>query len=137
MSIGYSELWPVHAILMGTSFILMLLGMIFMRMKKKTWRMNVHKKMNLAGSIIGIVALGIAVYMISASYGVHFSVTHSIIGIVTLALLVINPIVGYVMLKTKKWNKTVLRAFHRWNGRAVLILMVLTIFAGLRLVGIL
>jgi len=122
---------------MSASFVLMLLGMIFMRLKQKKWRVNVHKKMNLIGTILGIAALGIAVYMISASYGLHFSVAHSIIGIVTLALLIINPIIGYVMLKTNKWNKNTLRALHRWNGRAVISLMALTIIAGLRLVGIL
>ena len=137
MSIGYSELWPVHAVLMSTSFVLMVLGMIFMWLKKKTWRMNVHKKMNLAGAIMGVVALGIAVYMISASYGVHFSVTHSIIGIITLVLLVLNPTLGFVMLKTKTLNKTVLRAVHRWNGRGALVLMAVTIILGLRLMGIL
>jgi hypothetical protein len=122
--------------MMSASFVLMLLGMIFMRLKQKKWRVNVHKKMNLIGTILGVAALGIAVYMISASYGLHFSVAHSIIGIITLALLVINPMIGYIMLKTNRWNKNTLRALHRWNGRAALILMAITIIAGLRLAGI-
>ena len=136
MSIGYSELWPVHAILMSTSFLLIVLGVILSLFKSKKWRLNAHKKLNTTGAVIGIIALGIAVYMISASYGVHFSAAHTIIGIITFALMILTPFFGYAALKTKKWNKKILRMVHRWMGRGTIVLMILTVVAGLRLVGI-
>ena len=137
MSIGYSELWPVHAILMSLSFALMVIGMILSFQKSKKWRLDVHKKLSMTGAILGIIALAIAVYMISASYGLHFSVFHSIIGIITLALILLTPFFGYAVFKTKKLDKKQLRSLHLWVGRVTLVLMVVTIVAGLRLVGIL
>ena len=136
MSIGYSELWRVHAILMSASFVLMVVGMILSFLKGKKWRLNVHKNLSMIGAVFGIAALGIAVYMISANYGVHFSVFHSIIGIITLAFIVLTPFFGFAMLKTKKWDKKRLRQVHLWIGRGTLVLMAVTIIAGLRLVGI-
>jgi uncharacterized membrane protein len=136
---GYSELWPVHAIFMGTSFALMLTGtLLSMFNRKKKWRIKVHKNLNMTGSIAGIVALGIAVYMIQVSFGAHFSVIHSIIGLITLMLIVITPIMGMGILKVKSVeNKKKLQAIHPWIGRITLVLMAVTIILGLRLVGIL
>ncbi len=92
---GYSELWPVHAIFMGTSFALMLTGtLLSMFNRKKKWRIKVHKNLNMFGSIAGIVALGIAVYMIQVSFGAHFSVIHSIIGLITLVLMAVTIVLG-------------------------------------------
>jgi len=136
---GYSELWPVHAIFMGTSFALILTGtLLSMFSRGKAWRIRVHKNLNMIGSIAGIVALGIAVYMIRVSFGTHFSVIHSIIGLITLMLMVITPIMGMGILKVKSVaNKKKLRTIHPWIGRITLVLMAVTIVLGLQLVGIL
>ena len=136
---GYSALWPVHAILMGTSFALMLTGtLLAMFNRGKAWRIKVHKNLNMSGSIAGIVALSIAVYMIRVSFGTHFSVIHSIIGLITLILIVITPLMGMGILKMKSVeNKKKLRAIHPWIGRITLVLMIVTIDLGLRQVGIL
>ncbi len=136
--LGYTQLWPVHTILMSLSFALMLCGMCVSRLfKKRRWWLIIHRRLQLAGGISGIVGLAASIYMVSVSTGVHFRVLHSIFGIIVIALIIFTLILGYSIFKVKPERKSGLRLLHRLTGRTILLLMAATIVMGLLVAGIL
>ena len=138
LRLGYAELWPVHAFLMSASFMLMLTGMLVSRYyKKKRGWLKTHRLLEWFGAASGILGFAIAIYMVSVSTGVHFRVVHSIVGLITIISMTLNPILGYNILRKKRDHKPGYRILHRWIGRTMLIGMLVTILLGLFLAGIL
>lgn len=138
LSLGYSELWPVHAVLMSVSFVLLLAGMIISGFfKKKRWWLKVHKRLQWIGGISGIAGLATAVLMVSVSTGVHFRLPHSISGLFGIVLIIANLALGLAIFKVKTENKKRIRILHRWTGRILLGLMAAVIIMGLIIAGIL
>lgn len=136
--LGYSELWPVHAVLMSISFVLLLAGMIVSGFfKKKRWWLKAHRRLQWIGGISGIAGLATAVYMVSVSTGVHFRLPHSISGLVGIVLIIANLALGLAIFKAKTEKKKRFRTMHRWTGRIVLGLMAAVIILGLIIAGIL
>jgi hypothetical protein len=136
----YSLLYPVHAILMGTAFVLLFVGMFFPRyFKGKKWWLKSHRRIGIAGGVIGVIGVGMAVYMISRTTQIHLRVLHSYIGLVSIILMIFMPLLGHFMLKIRG-NPTRAkraRAAHRWIGRLTLLFMAATIVLGLFQAGIL
>ena len=133
----YSILWPIHAVLMGLSFLAMLTGMFISRYGKgKKWWLKTHRGLGTGGGIGAVIALVIATIMVSVSHGYHLSSPHSIIGLITIVLIILTPLIGSRMLKPKASGKKVLRVVHRWIGRVTLVMMAATILFGLRIAGI-
>jgi hypothetical protein len=126
-----------HALPLVLSFILMTSGMLVARYgkKNKKW-LAIHKPLGGGGALLGIVGLGFGIRMVAMSTGIHFRVPHAWLGATTLVLAVAAPILGQAMFKVRK-NKAGVRKFHRWVGRAAIILMALTIISGLFQSGIL
>jgi protein-S-isoprenylcysteine O-methyltransferase Ste14 len=137
----YSILWPIHAILMGVSFLLILSGMMISRYgKKKKWWLKTHRSFGSIGSIGAVAALILAVVMISVTHGYHLSNTHGIFGLITVVLLLVTPFMGYWMTSPKGGSAEVkkkLRVIHRWIGRVTILFMAVTTIFGLQLSGIL
>jgi hypothetical protein len=131
------ELWPFHSLPMLIGFILMATGIgIAKVMKKKKWWLKAHKSLNSIGSLLAIIGLFIAIYMVSESGGAHFSVSHALLGGVTIALLILSPILGFVIMKGGKHVK-IIRTTHRWLGRIAITLMLIAMIMGYSLVGVL
>ena len=138
LTLGYTELWPVHLALMSLSFVLLLAGMtVSLFFKKKRWWLKVHRRLQWIGGMSGIAGLATAVYMVSVSTGVHFRLLHSIAGLVGIVLIVTSLILGLAIFKVKTQKKKGFRTVHRWTGRIVLALIAAVIVMGLSLVGIL
>ena len=138
LRLGYTELWPVHAYLMSASFVLMLTGMLVSRYyKKKRGWLKTHKLLEWFGAASGILGFAIAIYMVSVSTGVHFRVVHSIVGLITIISMILNPILGYSIFKEKRDHKLRYRVLHRWIGRTMLTGILVTILLGLFQAGIL
>jgi len=138
MTFGYAELWPVHAVLMGTGFVLMVIAMLCtFFLKKKKWWFKAHKTLSVIGGVLSVTALAVAVYMISSSYGLHFASLHGVLGLITLILIVMSPFLGFGMQKVKARRKKAFRTLHVWTSRGALVLMLIVIVMGLRLAGIL
>jgi len=136
--LGYTELWPVHAVLMSLSFALLLAGTIISGgFKKKRWRLKVHRRLQWTGGISGIAGLATAVLMVSVSTGVHFRLTHSISGLVGTVMIIAALVLGLTIFKAKTEKKKRFRTLHRWTGRIVLGLMTAVIILGLITAGIL
>lgn len=135
----YSVLWPIHAILMGVSFAAMATGIIIaVFLKKKKWRLEVHKNLGYGGAICAVAALVLAVVMISLTHGAHISSIHAIFGTITIVFIIIAPALATIMYKSKAKPQTKkgLRIVHIYVGVIALALMTVTIFFGLRIAGI-
>jgi hypothetical protein len=135
----YGLLYRVHGALMSTSFVLLFVGMFFPRyLKKKKWWLKSHRRIGISGTVIGVVGIGIATYMVSQTTGVHLRVLHSWIGLPTVILIIFTPFWGHFMLKIRKAPAKAkkARAAHRWIGRVTLLFMAATIVLGLLQAGI-
>ena len=135
----YSVLWPIHAVLMGIAFVLMFTAMGIARyQKKKRWWYTLHKRLNLIGAVAAVIAMVIAVIMVSLSHGVHIASLHALLGLLTFILVIATPIIGFGIRSQKvkpKFKKQV-RIVHHWLGRITLLSMAVTIFFGLQIAGL-
>lgn len=135
----YWLLYRVNAALMSTSFVLLFVGMFFPRyLKKKKWWLKTHSRLGISGAVIGVVGIGIVVYMIARTTGVHLRVPYSWIGAVTIILMIFTSFLGHFMLKIRKAPAKAkqARAVHRWIGRVTILFMAATIVLGLLQAGI-
>jgi hypothetical protein len=136
----YSLLYPFHGILMGTAFAFLFVGMFLPRyFKGKKWWLKTHRRVGIAGGVMGVVAVSIAAFMIARTTRMHLRVVHSYVGLATIAMMVYTPSLGHFMLKIRK-NPTAAkryRSVHRWVGRITLLLMAVTIILGLFQAGVL
>lgn len=127
-------LWPWHATLAGAGGLCYLSAMFVARSKKppRSW-LKIHKQMNFAaiGAMTGGAALGS--FMVGMQADFHFRVFHSFAGVVTLCLAGLTVAIGHEIFRTMtaKEDRPALRAIHRWAGRTVIALSLLSIFSGL------
>lgn len=121
---------------MTAAFISMSAGVfINLRFKGKKWRLKYHRMLGGIGSSLGLIAIVLAVLMIQTAGGYHLRSTHAVIGAITFLLMMTVPVLGGSLKKVK--NKKGVKKVHAALGFTVLTLMVITIFLGLRYVGIL
>lgn len=129
--------WPYHATPMIIGSILMLMGAIVSRFfKGNRWWLNVHRALGVTGALISLFGFSIAFYMISASGEIHFNVLHSYLGAVTIFMVLITPIIGFLQFRLKS-NRTLIRKVHRWSGHITITLMVIAIISGMVQAGVL
>jgi hypothetical protein len=131
-------LWPLHAAFMIIGLVLLILGICVAKtMKKKSWWYKVHKRLNIAGSGSSIIGLIIAIYMVQDAGTGHLRVPHTFLGLITILLLIISPILGTSIMKSGgSTNIDTKKSIHRWVGRLTMLLLVITIFSGLILVEV-
>ena len=130
-----TALWHYHAALMITGFFLLCTGMLIARyMKSRRSWLRVHKLMGLSGALVILSGLVVAIYMVSASTGAHFSVPHAYLGPIILIFAVMTPILGYAQFKPVG-EVVKIRTIHRWSGRITLVLLLINILSGISLVG--
>ena len=132
---AYDVLWRVHAVLMVVSVVSMLSGIIIsIVFKKKKWRYKTHKRLGITAGASGVTAVIIAVIMVQLFSGIHFSSLHTILGGATGLLLIYTPIAGLNIARVK--NKKRLKTVHRIAGFLTAGLMLVTLFTGLWMMGI-
>ena len=133
---GIASLWPYHAILMTTGFIFMLIGAYLARfMKGKTWWLKAHRAFGITGSIISFLGFFMAFYMVSLLIGIHFQVFHAYLGVITVIMVLMTPVLGFMQFKLKNHRPQV-RIMHRWSGRITISLMAITMISGFFHIGI-
>jgi len=140
---------------MITAFLLMTAGAcIAMFMRRKRWWLKVHKLAGFLAALFVICGFALAVSMVIAFDGEHFRVPHAYLGLATIALAVLTPVLGYLLLRksspargtthlqsdeidTKAGSSRRLTpAAHRWSGRATVILACTAVASGLHIVGL-
>lgn len=132
---AYDILWKSHAILMSTSFLALLSGiLISLIYKKKKWRYKTHRNLGIIAGCTGITALLLAGIMVQVYSGVHFTSRHAIAGAVTALFLILTPLAGLRIRKSKK--KKQLRTAHRVAGYITAAFMIFTILSGMIFAGV-
>ena len=134
---GRGPLLRVHALLLSVSFLLMLFGATVSRLRKKLrWWLKVHRPIGRIGAILGVIGVGLGLYMVQVTSGLHFGSVHAFLGVTSICSIAATPLIGQAIFKIKGDKKPV-RAAHRWFGRISLVLMACTIVVGLLKAGIL
>ncbi|RKX78764.1 MAG: hypothetical protein DRP60_05175 [Spirochaetes bacterium] len=133
---SYDILWRIHAVLMSISFAALSSGIVISRFYfKKKWRYKIHKKLGITAGITGVTGLLLAFTIVQISSGAHLTSPHTILGAVTGLLLILTPLAGLQIRKTKK--KKQMKLSHRTMGYITLVLIIFTILSGLLFTGIL
>jgi hypothetical protein len=137
-SIEAPILWPIHAVLMGLSSVLLMAGMFiarYRRRKDKCW-LPKHKTLGTSGLVILFMGFGVAYYMVSFFPHGHFSGGHAYLGIIALALAGVVPFAGFSIARAGR-HRALVRAFHVWIGRTTLVLLIAAGVLGLITIDIL
>lgn len=137
MFADYARAWPIHAILMGSAVLSLLMAawaVTVGRHRKGSFR--IHKAAAVTAFVLLAAGLVVATGMVQASGGPHFRVLHGIFGTVTIVLGFLTGAGGLITTKARA-NRKQLRTVHLWVGRVAIVLFLLTVLAGLRQAGIL
>ena len=78
---------------------------------------------------MGAAGLGLALYMVDRSSGIHIRYVHSVFGLATLTFMMTTPILGQAIFKVRK-KQRIVRQIHRYSGRITLVLLLITIILG-------
>jgi len=129
-------LWPYHALLQVLGFSLLIAAVLLVQFGRKIpgWY-RWHKRLAHTGAALIIIALVIGVAMVELSGGPHIRVPHALLGITTIALLVLTIILGYAKEKVRP-PRVYLRTVHIASGLVAILFLVLTIIFGLMTVGL-
>jgi hypothetical protein len=133
-----SRLLLTHISVMTLSFVLMVFGMTIPRyMKRNRWWLASHKTIGIIGASLGAAGIGLAVYLVSHLSSIHLRVVHSYTGTLTIAVVILTPVCGWMIFKGRRERKAAYRKGHRTAGRIALALMLATIVLGLIQAGVL
>lgn len=125
------NLISLHGGLMGLGFLCMVVAIIIARFyKKKDWWFKVHRGLNVAAPILAVAGIITAIVMVTPAYGVQLPLAHHIIGLITLVLLIAQPVLGFSMVKSKdKDKKAQLRKMHKILGWVTPVMYLVAIIA--------
>ncbi len=128
------ELWQIHATLLITGFILVILVSIIARfLRAKPWWFKVHRLVATLTLIIVFSGFLTAVYMVSIFGGAHFTLPHHWTGLVALIFAFLTVLMGYLRPRL-----LISRRSYRWIHISLAlitaILMILNIVLGFTLV---
>ncbi len=131
----------LHMSIMLVFLLLTTAGIItakFFKKRNTNW-IKIHKTLMLSGVLSAFLGIGWIIYVVQSEQGLHFYASHTFLGLGTFILALTAPILGilFTSKKTNKDLKSVLRRFHRIIGWVSLILIVITVFTGFLLSGIL
>jgi hypothetical protein len=117
------ELKPVHAALMGTAALLLLVSMLIACRRKKdnSWLAK-HKTLGVVSPLLLLIGVGVAYTMVDSFGADHFSVPHAWVGITGVGLALIMPFLGFSIFWLPGRSRA-LRPVHRWVGRITLLLL--------------
>jgi hypothetical protein len=129
-------LWPYHALLQTTGFILLFAAILIVRAGRKIsgWY-RWHKILAYAGGLLVIAAVGVAAYMVGISGGPHLRVPHAFLGVVTIFLLILTLALGLARERIRP-PKLYLRTVHLIFGLVTVLFLILSIFFGLTTAGV-
>jgi len=128
-------LWPLHAALMVTALVVSSIGTYSIYMKGHSWWFKAHKALGTFGALLGAAGLATGVYMVSQAGRGHIRVPHAYLGLLTIVLVLVSPVLGMLFLRSKA-AKPKIRRVHVWWGRGSIVLMLVTVLLGLYLVGV-
>ncbi|KAL8921979.1 MAG: hypothetical protein Q9208_005433 [Pyrenodesmia sp. 3 TL-2023] len=125
-----------HATLMGIAFVLLMpLGVFVVRLLSSPYTVRYHASIQLLAYAVAIAGFGLGAYMATEFDAWTASNGHPILGTVIVALLLLQPVLGYVhhRIYVRRKEKTVWGVAHVWYGRVLILLAVINGGLGLQL----
>lgn len=127
---GITIFWPYHVLLMAIGFILLVTGFIVARFHKtRSWYKS-HMTLEVCGVTCIIAGIFVGIYMVMLSGFPQLHNIHEMLGITTGILVITAIILGYC-IKRATISKKIVQQSHRWLGRIVICLMIITIVFGI------
>jgi len=133
---GIPVFWPFHAGLMITGFVLLLTGFLVARYHKTGNWYRTHIIFQVCGGACILAGITVGVYMVTLSGFPSLRNIHEILGAATGILIIAALVLGYSVRKVHT-AKNAVRQGHRWIGRFVLCLMLVTILLGIYFLSLL
>jgi hypothetical protein len=131
-AVEYPPLWPYHAIFMSVGLMLLVTAFFCVVYKRKLRKryVNVHHSLASAGVVCAIIGTVIGFIMVGRLDQGHFRVLHAILGGTDIVLLIGAPSIAqtFLMGKPNTWRH---RKPHMYMGGTAILLMVITVIAGL------
>jgi hypothetical protein len=127
---GITIFWPYHVLLMIMGFILLFTGFIVARFHKtRSWYKS-HMILEVCGGACIIAGIFVGIYMVMLSGFPQLHNIHELLGVTTGILAITAIILGY-SIKRATESKKIVRQSHRWLGRIVICLIIITILFGI------
>lgn len=123
---------------MGLVFVLLLpLGVFLIRLLPSKNKVRYHASLQLLSSALALAAFGLGAWMATVSGAWTASNGHPILGTIIIALLLLQPVLGYVhhrlYIVHRKGGRTAWGVAHVWYGRLLIVLAVINGGLGLQL----
>jgi cytochrome b561 len=124
----------VHIAFMAAAFLFISVGVFTaaFRRQSPSW-LKRHKYCGVTGLISGLAGFVAVLLAISLSHSEHFNSLHTWVGTAVVALLLLTPLMGQLMLNTGTQGPQ-FRPWHIWCGRTVLTLMAVNIALGIAMI---
>jgi uncharacterized membrane protein YozB (DUF420 family) len=116
----------MHIFLMAAAVIFIISAVVAARRKKQGW-LNRHRALAITGAISAGAAFALIFISKTVMHYPHFHSPHAVAGAVTLALLIMTPVSGALVVS----GKNSLRTAHRILGRTTSLALVLTALSGI------
>ncbi|MDD2754254.1 MAG: hypothetical protein PHS80_01875 [Methanothrix sp.] len=125
--------WPYHVIMVLAGAISLAGGAFTARyLKKRTRWIELHKKLALSGVVLVLAGIFVAAYMVSAYMETPFvREMHAYLGASVFIFIIVTPMLGIFQFRSKDMR---IHTIHRWSGRITIMLILLTIIAGIQMV---
>jgi hypothetical protein len=122
---------PIHAVLMGLATLQLLVSMLIARRRSRdnSW-LPKHKTLGVTSPLLLLAGAGVAYTMVASSGSGHLSVPHAWLGLTTVVLVLILPLLGFSIFRFPNRGGT-LRALHAWIGRFALLLLLTGCVSGI------
>ena len=125
--------WTYHVAMVFLGFTSLAGGAFTARyLKQRTGWIGLHKKLALIGVVFVLAGLSIAAYMVSVYMETFFvREMHAYLGASVFAFLIVTPMLGILQFRSRDMR---IHTIHRWSGRITIMLVLLTIIAGIQMV---
>ena len=123
---------------MGIAFVLLMpLGVFLIRLTTFKGLIWAHAGIQISAYLVAVTAFGLGAWMATVTHQWTPSNGHPIIGTIVIALLLLQPVLGYVhhLIYLRERKRTVWILGHVWYGRALILLAVINGGLGLQLSG--
>jgi hypothetical protein len=112
MFTDYARVWPVHAILMGSSVLSLLTAAWAVTLgRHRKGSFHNHKAAAVTAFVLLVAGLVVAIGMVQASGGPHLRVPHGIFGAITIVVGFLTGAGGLITTKARSHRKQ-LRTIH-------------------------
>ena len=122
---------------MGLVFVLLLpLGVFLIRLLPSQNKVRYHASLQLLSSALALAAFGLGAWMATVSGAWTASNGHPILGTIIIALLLLQPVLGYMhhrLYIVHRKGRTAWGVAHVWYGRMLIVLAVINGGLGLQL----